>query len=237
MEAGVLDPWAPQAAAMRAYFEGDAAAAIVVYDDFGQRDEHPIAYFFRGPGGFPPLERAALAACRGRVLDAGAGSGCHALALQELGFAVCAIDVVPDLVAIMLARGVVDARHADLFTFQGGPFDTVLMMMNGLGPAEALDGLPRLLGTLDGLLAPGGQVLADSTDLRSARGVSRREDGRYVGEIVFQLEYGGRKGALFRQLYVDPDALGERAAACGWRTDVVARGEGGGYLARLVRAR
>jgi SAM-dependent methyltransferase len=230
-------PWAPHAAAMRAYVEGDERATIVVHDDFGERDEHPIAYFFRAPDAFPPIERAAVAACRGRVLDAGAGSGCHALALQDLGLEVCAIDVVPDLVAIMKERGVVDARHADLFDFEGGPFDTVLLLMNGLAPAETLDGLPRLLGALDRLLAQGGQVLADSTDLRSARGAAQREDGRYVGEIVFQLEFGDRKGAPFRQLYVDPDTLGERAAACGWRSEVVARGEGGGYLARLVRAR
>src|SRR5262245_2587531 len=180
---------------MQAYFAGKRHVTLVVYDDF-ERDEVPVAYFFREPKDFPPLERRALTLCRGRVLDVGAGSGCHALALQERGLEVVALETLPELVEIMTRRGVKNARCASIFDFSGPPFDTVLMMMNGLGLAGTLDGLRHLLAHLRHLVTPGGQVLADSTDVRPRRrggqpnpSANRRPDGRYIGELHFQLEF------------------------------------------------
>ncbi len=150
----------------------------------------------------------------------------------------------------MRRRGVGDARRADVYGFAGGPFDTVLIFANGAGLAETLSGLPGLLETLERLLVPGGQVLLDSTDLRPQDpetaaatscvrdddGLWRWQDGRYIGDIQFQLEYGGEKAPPFPQLYVDPDTLADVAARSGWRCEVVERGPGGSYLARLTRA-
>lgn len=233
------DPWRPHALAMQAYFEGRTDAAITVYDDYGGRDSHPIAYFFRGPAEFPPMESKALSLCRGRVLDVGAGSGCHSLVLQDRGFDVCALEIVPELADIMRRRGVKNVHCGDLFDFAPQPFDTVLMLMNGLEVAGSLSGLERLLAHLQTLVATGGQVVADSTDLCVTHGIdageTEREDGRYVGEVVYQLEFDGTKGPPFPRLYVDPDTLGEFAQRSGWQVEIIAHGEGGGYLARLTR--
>ena len=43
----------------------------------------------------PILERTALQMATGRILDVGAGSGCHALALQEMGKKCVTIDILP----------------------------------------------------------------------------------------------------------------------------------------------
>lgn len=43
----------------------------------------------------PLLERTALQLATGKILDVGAGSGCHSLALQEAGKDVHAIDISP----------------------------------------------------------------------------------------------------------------------------------------------
>jgi len=234
-----VDPWRPHALAMQAYFDGRTDVAISVSDDYGGTDAHPIAYFFRGPDEFPPMEQEALRLCRGRVLDVGAGSGCHSLVLQERGFAVCALEIVPELAEIMRRRGVVDVHCGDLFDFAADPFDTVLMLMNGLEVAGTLSGLDRLLRHLRTLVAPGGQVVADSTDLRTVgeidSGVAEREDGRYVGEVVYQLEFEGTKGPPFPRLYVDPDTLVEFARRWGWHVEIIMHSEGGGYLSRLTR--
>lgn len=233
-------PWRPHAEAMQAYFAGKTDAKIVVYDDF-ERDEVPIAYFFREPEAFPPLERQALNLCYGRVLDVGAGSGCHTLALQARGLAVVALDTLPELVDIMSKRGVKNARCASIFDFSGPPFDTVLMMMNGLGIAETLAGLRRLLGHVRHLVTPNGQLLADSTDLRPRQAdgqpdwtATLRPDGRYIGELHFQLEYEGRKGPPFQQLYVDPDQLTDITHELGWTCELIFQPESPGYLARLT---
>ena len=236
-----LDPWKPHAAAMLAYHRGERDAVIVVYDDF-ERDEVPVSYFFRGPDAFPPLERLALDLCRGRVLDVGAGSGCHSLALQARGFDVTAIEILPPLARILRERGVRNVRTATWMDVEAEPFDTVFMMMNGLGLTETLAGLSRFFSDGRRLLRPDGQVLADSTDVRArldleaARtGVLERPDGRYIGELHFQVEYRGAKGAPFRQLYVDADTLGRYAREAGWGCEIVrAPDEYGHYLARLT---
>jgi SAM-dependent methyltransferase len=236
-----LSAWNPHQAAMWAYHRGDHDAVIVVYDDF-ERDEVPVSYFFRSPDQFPELENRALDLCRGRVLDVGAGSGCHSLALQDRGLEVTAIEILPDLVDILRERGVRDVRLATWMDVDAGRFDTVLMMMNGLGLAETLPGLGGFLQHARRLVGPGGQILADSTDVRvrmdreaAGSGTLERPDGRYVGELHFQLEFEGRKGPPFGQLYVDPETLGRYALEAGWGCEILlAPDEYGHFLARLT---
>ncbi len=214
---------------------------MVVYDDF-ERDEVPVSYFFRGPEEFPPLEQLALELCRGRVLDVGAGSGCHSLALQARGLEVTAIEILPPLVRILQERGVRDARLATWMDIQARPFDTVFMMMNGLGLTETLAGLRRFFRDAPRLLGRAGQVLADSTDVRARldveagrTGALERADGRYVGELHFQIEYEGRKGDPFPQLYVDANTLVRIAREEDWSCEIVLEpDEYGHYLARLT---
>jgi SAM-dependent methyltransferase len=230
--------WQPHVEAMLAYHRGDAMARIVVHDDYGDCEAHDIAHFFRTEDQFPRLEQKAIDLCRGRVLDVGAGSGCHSLILQQRGLDVCALELAPELCDIMRDRGVLDVRCSDIGDFEADQFDTILMMMNGLELAGSLSGLERLLHHLHTLVAADGQVLADSTDLRPTHGSeadpTKREDGRYVGELTFQLEYEDIKGTPFQHLYVDPDTLNEYADAAGWNLTVVHEADFGHYLAQLA---
>jgi SAM-dependent methyltransferase len=225
-----------------------------VHEEGGETEVVPVSVFFRGPSEFSALEEAALDLCRGWVLDAGAGTGCHALVLQELGLSVCAIDIAPEAVEIMRHRGVRDARCADLFQFAGGPYDTILMMMNGIGVVGTLAGLDAFLRDVPRLLAPDGQLLVDSYDPRpegaadvaetlspaqsqcTAR-TDKKGSGGYPGEMRFQLEHKGRRGPTLGWLFIDPETLARHAAGAGWRCEVIWREEEGHYLARLTRGR
>jgi SAM-dependent methyltransferase len=237
-----LEAWRPYEAAMSAYHRGRHDVTIVVYDDY-ERDEAPLSYFFREPDQFPPLEVMALDHCRGRVLDVGAGSGCHSLALQQRGLSVTAIEISPVLVDILRQRGVRDVRQATWMDLKiDEPFDTVFMMMNGLGLAETVAGLNRFFRGARRLVKPDGQVLADSTDVRvrmdteaAKTGRLQRPDGRYIGELHFQLEFEGQKGPPFGQLYVDPETLQRKASAGGWGCEILRQpDEYGNYLVRLT---
>ncbi len=236
-----LDPWKPHAAALEAFHRGKHDATLVVYDDF-ERDEVPASYFFRSPDQFPALELLALDLCRGRVLDVGAGSGCHSLALQDRGFEVTAIEILPSMVRMLKERGVKDARAATWMDVQAEPFDTVFMMMNGLGLTETLAGLRQFFSEARRLVRRGGQVLADSTDVRARldpeagrTGALERADGRYVGELHFQIEYEGNRGDPFPQLYVDANTLIRLAREEEWECEIVREpDEYGHYLARLT---
>ena len=228
--------------ALLEYFHGDSSAEVVVHGDDGETEIVPARVFFRGASDFSALEEAALALCRGRVLDAGAGAGCHALVLQEGGLSVCAIDIAPEAVEVMRRRGVKDARCADLFTFQEEPFDTILLMMNGIGVVGDLAGLDRFLEGVRRLLKPDGQILLDSYDptweeeKRKAASVAGEVSGRrYVGEMRFRLEHKGKKGPPLAWLFLDAMLLTEHAMKAGFSCEVIWQEAEGHYLARLTR--
>lgn len=229
----------PMGQAIRDYHEKGRAGRLRVFSPQFEEDEMPVATLFRTEAEMPPLERRALELCRGRVLDVGAGAGCHSLALQERGADVTAIDISPLSVDVMLRRGVKDARVADLFDGSfAGCYDTVLMLMNGSGIVGRLERMPLFFRRMKLLLAQGGQVLMDSSDLRY---IYEDEDGamdidlnaRYYGELDFRMQYKKVKGAPFGWLYVDFDTLAGYARESGFRAELVAEGEHYDYLARL----
>ena len=235
-------PWKPHGAALLDYFKGETSAEVVVHGDDGETETVPIRVFFRGPADFSALEEAALDLCRGRVLDAGAGSGCHSLALQEQGLSVCAIDIAPEAVEVMRKRGVRDARCADIFSFEAEAFGTILLMMNGIGVVGDVAGLDRFLAGVGRLLEPGGQLLLDSYDPgwtedpeKAVSPGARSRPGRYIGEMRFQLEYQGVMGPPLEWLFVDSETLADHAGRAGWSCEVIWHEEEGHYLARLTR--
>lgn len=223
------------------YFNGDTSAKIAVYGELVPRREVPVHIFFREPADFPTLEKKAIEMCRGRVLDIGAGAGCHTLALQDRGLSVLAIDFLPECVEVMKGRGVREAQCANIHTFQAASFDTLLSLMNGTAMVRDIAGLQPFLRQIRRLLKPGGQFLVDSTDMRqvAAPGIQayleeKRNRGEYFGEMNLQLEYKGRSGAPFTQLYVDAETLSVHASQAGWACEIVERDESGRYLARLT---
>jgi SAM-dependent methyltransferase len=238
---GLREALAPLSRALRAYAGGATRRTLHVHTDAGEHQRMPVALFFRSRGRLRTIDRRALALCGGRVLDVGAGAGALALALQADGAEVTALEVLPAAVRVMRSRGVRDVRLADVRGFEPERrYDTVLALMNGTAPAGTLAGLPAWLDALAAPLADDGQLLIDSTDLRAPREPRTRDralrpDGRYVGELQYQLEYDGKRGPPFPQLFVDPDRLKRAARAVGLTSEVVWRDAAGAYLARLTR--
>ena len=90
------------------------------------------------------------------------------------------------------------------------------------------------------ILAPGGQVLCDSSDISY---VFETEDGiielpeemTYYGEHSFQMQYKDTIGEPFDWLYIDADTLREKAGRCGYAVEVMMEGEHYDYLARITK--
>ena len=209
-----------------------------MFDD----DEMPVPTLFRSEQEMNALERHALSLCHGRVRDVGAGAGCHSLALQARGLEVTAKDISPLSVETLRRRGVHSALCADFFADAVGEgFDTLLLLMNGIGLVGRVERLPQFFERAKALLAKGGQILFDSSDLRY---VFEDEDGAfepepdepYYGEVDFCMQYGKVKGAPFDWLYIDFDTLKAQAAAAGLRAELLVEGEHYDYLARLQAA-
>ena len=93
------------------------AQRLRVLSSMFDEDEIPVHNLFRTEAEMPLVERTALALSQGRVLDVGAGAGCHTLALQRRGLDdVTAIDISALSVETMRERGVRQALCADFFT-------------------------------------------------------------------------------------------------------------------------
>ena len=226
-------------AAIYDYWKQGKADVLRVFSPMFEEDELPVQTLFRSFEEMPVIEQTALQMAVGGTLDVGAGSGCHSLVLQEKGLDVTAIDISPLSVQTMQERGVKRALLQDFFTFEE-QFDTVLLLMNGAGMVGTVERLPLLFQQLDRILAPGGQLLCDSSDLCY---LFEDEDGiielpemdGYYGELVYQLQYKNVKGEPFPWLYVDADTLSEQALACGYLMEIVAQGEHYDYLARITK--
>ncbi|UCC73980.1 MAG: class I SAM-dependent methyltransferase [Gemmatimonadota bacterium] len=238
-----MDPHAmiPHGLALLAYFDGEASAQLVIRRDDGFEASLPASHFFRQPAQFSPIEVAALERCRGAVLDIGAGTGLHSLDLLSQGRAVTAIDISPQAVEVMARRGVPDVHCADIFHFQGGPFDTLLMLGHGIGIVEDLQGLSRFLAHACKLTRSGGRLLLDSQDVRKtddphhlAYHEANRRAGEYIGATRLQFEYAGQAGPYCGWLHVDPQTLREQAEPAGWECEIVLEQESGDYLACLT---
>lgn len=237
-----IPSWTLLGRAIADYHRGDWPARLDVIQEDGEPLPLYAGHFFRTVSALPPAETMALDLARGRVLDAGAGAGCHALLLQECGHDVTALDRSPEAVRVMRERGVRDAVAGDVFDIAlPRRYDTLLLLMNGIGLAGDLAGLDRLLDRVRALLAPDAQILLDSTDLAKIDNalererIARRERrGRYGGETLQRISYHGRLGDLFPWLYLDPATLATRARAAGWASQVVYESSDGTYLARLV---
>ena len=229
----------PMGAAIRDYQIKGKASRLRVLSSMFDEDEMPVAHLFRTFNQMPRLEQKALSMAKGRVLDIGAGAGCHALALQERGLEVKAIDISLLSCEVMKERGVKDAECVNLFNPQlQGKYDTLLLLMNGTGIAGKLNRLPMLLNRLKELLAEGGQILIDSSDLKY---IYENEDGSmdidlnapYYGEVDYQMQYKNVKGEPFDWLYTDPMLLASISKQCGLNCEIVEEGENYDFLARL----
>ena len=156
----------PMGAAIIDYLAHGKASKLRVFSSMFDEDEIPVNQLFRTFQEMPSLEQKALQLCTGKILDVGAGSGCHTLALQEMGKEVTAIDISPLSVEAMNKRGVKDARLQNFFDKSlTGPFDTILLLMNGSGIIGKQENLPAFFHRLKEVLARDGQLLLDSSDL------------------------------------------------------------------------
>ena len=225
----------PMGRAIADYFKTKKASKLRVFSPMFEEDEIPLPTLFRSYKAMPEIEKKALDMAKGKVLDVGAGSGCHSLILQKRDLDVTAIDISPLSVETMRERGIKNVAEQDFFTLGGQQYDTILMLMNGIGIVGTLERLPEFFKHLDKILAPGGQLLCDSSDISYVFDGDIPDDIGYYGEQSFQMQYKDTIGEPFDWFYIDAQTLKKVAEANGYMVEVVAEGEHYDYLARITK--
>jgi SAM-dependent methyltransferase len=224
------------------FHNGNKNAEVIVHCNKGDDEPVPLKYFFRRFEEMPLLEQKALEQCHGKILDIGAGSGCHSMVLQEKGMDISALDILEGFTSIMKKRGLPKVIHSDIMDYSDEKYDTLLMLMNGIGFTKDFSGLERFFHHAHKLLNPGGQIILDSSDLLY---LYQQEDGSvmidlneaYYGEVIYTVEYNKKLGEPFKWLFVDFSSLQEIADKCGFQAELLYEDEHFNYLARLAISR
>jgi len=210
---------------------------IIVTSDICDDDIIPLEVLFRNYDEMPEIEQTALDHASGKVLDVGSGAGIHAVYLQDQGMDVTCIDISQGAVDYLNANGL-KAQRINFFSLKDQQFDTILMLMNGIGIAGKLSNLETTLTHAKSLLKPGGKILCDSSDIRY---LYEDEDGSlwidlntdYYGNFRFQMKYKKEKGPWFDWLYVDFDTLFQAAKNVGLKAQRIVEIEDH-YLAEIT---
>ncbi|NQY05937.1 MAG: class I SAM-dependent methyltransferase [Flavobacteriaceae bacterium] len=220
------------------YLEGNYSEDIITESDISEQDEMPLPYLFRSYDEMPEIEQKALLLCKGTTLDIGCGAGSHSLYLQnKKNIDVTAIDISKDAVEVAHRRGVLKTKETNIFDVQES-YDTLLLLMNGIGLCGKTNQLDKFLSHLKDILNPDGQILLDSSDI--AYMFTEEDDsfyispGKYYGEVVFTISYKGNTSEAFHWLYLDYNTLELAAEVNGLYCEKVLDGEHHDYLAKLT---
>jgi SAM-dependent methyltransferase len=215
------------------FHNNTSTGKLWVHNKYGPKEEMPVDVYFRDMESMPDLEWTALHQCRGRILDIGAGAGSHALALQEMKLDITALDISPLSAAVMRARGVKNVINEDLFLLNTETrYDTLLLLMNGIGLSGTLNGLRLFLAKARTLLNPGGQLIFDSSDIAYLYNGKPPASPDYYGEILYQYEYRRQRSDWFNWLFIDRKTLTTIATEEGWQVGLIFEDPYDQYLVR-----
>lgn len=222
--------------ALEDFYQSGKPGKLWLHNNYGKPENMPVEVFFRSQDEISELEEYALSLCKGKVLDVGAGVGAHSLILQSSGFDVTALEISAKACDIMKKRGMKKIINGDIFSDQE-KYDTLLLLMNGVGLCGDIEGLNKLLKHFKTIIAAGGQVILDSSDISYLYSKGDFPETSYYGEISYQYEYQSVKGDWFKWLYIDKGLLYSIAAKHGFKCGILFEDDMDQYLARLTLIR
>jgi SAM-dependent methyltransferase len=214
----------------------------IVERDDGLIDGSPAARYLGGPDEWQPFDRRALDRMDGTTLDIGTGAGRLALALQDKGINVVALDISPGAVEVARERGVRHAVCATVDDHAGGDqrYDCFALFGNNLGLIESRERAPAFLAALAAMARPGARIVAQGTDptgttdpLHRAYQERNRAAGRLAGQLTIRIRHRDLASEWFTYLLCTPDELGELIRDSAWRLEEIDDAEAPQYVATL----
>ena len=219
--------------AVENYYKRQDQTPIIVHTEDFYDDKIPVEYLFRTYEEMPEIEQKAIQLSTGTTLDVGCCAGSHSLELKKRGLDVLPIDISKKCIGICNERGLPEAMHSDFFTLKDKTFDTILLLMNGIGIAQTIKNLPVFFNQIKTLLKPDGQVLLDSSDLIFLHENEIMDDSKYYGEITYSTSYKKKTSRPFPWLYLDFELLKDLSEKEGLSCELIYSDDHYGFLAKL----
>jgi len=227
----------PFGKACLAYLKGIKGLEIVVASDHAEDDTIPVDYLFRKYENMPLIEQTALDLCRGKILDIGAGAGCHSSYLKSIGHNITAIDQSPGAVTAMKEQNI-SAKNLDFFNLnEEDKYDTLIALMNGTGIAGTVENFSNFLVKCSKLLNYNGQLLIDSSDIiylfENDEELYNFSGDKYYGEVEYQMKFDNESSDWFNWLYLSYGKLQEICKQQNCQCEMVVEGDHFDYLAKI----
>ena len=229
----------PYSQALLNFHKGIQPDIFEIKRDDGYSSVIPISIFFDDQN-FSEIEVCALRSSNGKILDIGAGAGRHSSELQRRGFDVAALDKSEQAINIMMERGISKTKFLDILELTGEKYDTLLLLMNGIGMVGDAKELDYFLNHIHKLLNVGGALIVDSIDVLKTNEplhVSYREQNilnhNYPGQQNLQIHYNGESGKWFKWLHLTYEELSVHASKNNFLCSLLTKDESGHYLAKL----
>jgi SAM-dependent methyltransferase len=207
--------------ALKNYFEGNSESCLTIRNENGDTQSVPMNVFFRKADDLH-IDKAAINLCKGRILDLGAGTGDHALFLQNQGFDITALDISSDSCEIMCKRGIAKVVCCDIFTYTPAEkCDTFFLLGRSIGTVSELNGFVSFLQQVKQYLNSNGQIIFNSVNEPSKDEWSSRK---------MRFEYDGETGEIINWFDIGENLLGRLASENGYTCEVVINEQVGNYL-------
>lgn len=172
---------------------------LITYCDRANPEEYKLSQFLNPYPKFSVTDKAAINLSVGKVLDIGAAAGRHTLAVTDRGLECIALEKDPVLCELMKLRGVKNVVQQDLFHFKAKEeFNTLLLLMNGIGLAGTINKIPDFLNLLKTWLKPDGKILVETSDISY---LPPPPDGQHPDELIFQYVYNKQVGPEFNWVF------------------------------------
>jgi|TARA_B110000495_G_C23021099_1_gene605808 precorrin-6B methylase 2 len=228
----------PFGKACLAYLKGIHGLEIKVKSDHTEDDILPVDYLFRTYNEMSLLEQTALDLCKGKVLDIGAGAGCHSKWLMEHGFTFLAIDQSSGVIEALQYQNI-NAVQVDFFNLQEiQKYDTLLALMNGTGISGTEKKFPEFLNKCKKMLAKNGQLLIDSSDIMylfdNDKKLKAHSKNKYYGQVKYQMVFDNDKSEWFDWIYFSYEKLKEICQQNGMSCEFIFEGDLHDYLVRIA---
>jgi SAM-dependent methyltransferase len=192
------------------YWHNNQPEDMITWTNLTDKEILPTLYLFRSFDEMPLSEQLALQAAQGRILDVGAGSGTHSLWLQEHQKDVTALELSDINCKLMQERGLKKVVQQDFFNYNPDQkFDTLLLLMNGVGIVQKAQHLDKLFEQINNLMSDKGQTFLHSSDLKYLYDTGKGYQipkGSYYGDLEFFVSYKGQTED-FLWTYVDENTL------------------------------
>jgi len=180
---------------------------IKVWSHLNPDEYIPVPYLFRKFEKMPLIEQKALELAKGKILDIGAAAGPHSDYLYQKGMQVEALEISEGAANYLRSKKQYVVHCENIYQFStDATYDTILLLMNGIGIAKNIANLPAFLQKLASFLTTNGTILLESTDISYMYmdgDIPFPSNNKYHGEVRYRMRYKNQDSGLFDWLFID----------------------------------